>query len=77
LSYRDYIGSADGSMYGISKDYRDPVSTFIATRTKIPNLYLTGQNLMLHGILGVTISALTTCGEFIDLAPLVEKIKNA
>src|SRR5882672_3264006 len=24
LSYRDYIGSDDGSMYGIVKDYRDP-----------------------------------------------------
>jgi all-trans-retinol 13,14-reductase len=40
-------------------------------------LYLTGQNLNLHGILGVTISALTTCGAFTDLATLVQKIKSS
>ncbi|MBC7904255.1 MAG: NAD(P)/FAD-dependent oxidoreductase [Gemmatimonadaceae bacterium] len=77
LSYRDYIGNADGSLYGIMKDYRDPLKTFISPRTKIPNLYLTGQNLVLHGILGVTISALVTCSSFTDLEVLVEKIRNA
>jgi all-trans-retinol 13,14-reductase len=77
LTYRDYIGTSDGSMYGIQKNYRDPMSTFILPATRIPNLYLTGQNLNLHGILGVTISALTTCGAFTDLATLVQKIKSS
>ena len=58
LSYRDYIGNDDGSMYGIAKDYSNPLKTFISPRTKIPNLYLTGQNLNLHGILGATMSGL-------------------
>ncbi len=74
LTYRDYQGTADGSMYGIAKDYRDPVKTFIAARTKIPNLFLTGQNLNLHGILGVTISSLITCGELLNIDDLLEKI---
>ncbi|MBZ5858879.1 phytoene desaturase family protein [Flavihumibacter profundi] len=77
LTYRDYIGTTDGSMYGVSKDYKDPLSTFISPLTRIPNLCLTGQNLMLHGILGVSISALSTCGVFTDLEKLIEKIKHA
>ena len=30
-------------------------------RTPIPNLLLTGQNLMLHGLEGVTMTALQVC----------------
>jgi all-trans-retinol 13,14-reductase len=77
LTYRDYIGTTDGSMYGIAKDYKEPLSTFISPSTRIKNLSLTGQNLLMHGILGVSISALTTCGIFTDLEKLVEKIKHA
>ncbi len=77
LSYRDYIGNGDGSMYGIVKDYRDPLKTFISARTKLPNLYFTGQNLNLHGILGATMSGLVTCIEFMGNESVIEKIKNA
>jgi all-trans-retinol 13,14-reductase len=77
LSFRDYIGTDDGSLYGIAKDYKDPVKTIVPMRTKIPNLYFTGQNLNLHGILGSTMSALITCSAFIDLDNLIEKIRNA
>ncbi|KYP16347.1 all-trans-retinol 13,14-reductase, partial [Flavihumibacter sp. CACIAM 22H1] len=77
LSFRDYIGTEDGSLYGIAKDYRNPMGTYLPTRTKVPNLFLTGQNILLHGILGVTITALTTCAEFIPVETLLEKIKLA
>lgn len=77
LSYRDYIGNDDGSMYGIAKDYRNPLKTFISPRTKIPNLYLTGQNLNLHGILGATMSGLVTCTAFLGNENIIEKIRNA
>ncbi len=77
LSYRDYIGSDDGSMYGIVKDYKDPYKTLIAARTKLPNLFLTGQNLNLHGILGSAISSLVTCAALLGNENFVEKIKNA
>ena len=77
LSYRDYIGSDDGSMYGIVKDYKDPIKTIIAARTKLPNLYLTGQNLNLHGILGSTISSLVTCAALLGSQDFVNKIKEA
>ena len=45
LSYRDYIGTQDGGMYGIVKDYKNHLNSFISTRTRIPNLLFTGQNL--------------------------------
>jgi len=77
LSYRDYIGTDDGSMYGIAKDYSNPLKTFISPRTKIPNLYLTGQNLNLHGILGATMSGLVTSVAFLGNDDIIEKIRNA
>jgi all-trans-retinol 13,14-reductase len=77
LSFRDYIGNGDGSMYGILKDYQNPLKTFISPRTKIPNLYLTGQNLNLHGILGAVMSGLVTCIAIMGNENVVEKIRNA
>jgi all-trans-retinol 13,14-reductase len=77
LSVRDYIGTDDGSLYGIVKDYREPMKTFISPRTKIPNLFLTGQNLNLHGVLGVTVSAILTCSEILGIDYIINKIRNA
>ena len=77
LSYRDYIGNDDGSMYGIVKDYRDPVKTLISPRTKLPNLFFTGQNLNLHGVLGAAMSGIVTCVDLMGSEDIIEKIKNA
>ncbi len=77
LSFRDYIGNSDGSLYGIRKDYKNPLKTFMSARTKVPNLYFTGQNLNLHGVLGVTISSVVTCSQLVDQEYLVKKILNA
>ena len=77
LTYRDYIGTKDGSLYGIIKDYKDPMRSFISARTKIPNLLLTGQNLNMHGVLGVTIGSIVTCSEFLGNSYLMSKINEA
>ena len=77
LSFRDYIGSDDGSLYGVTKDYKNPLKSFISPRTKVKNLFLTGQNLSLHGILGVAISAIITSSMLVDLKTLLDKIRNA
>jgi all-trans-retinol 13,14-reductase len=77
LTWRDYIGTRAGSAFGILKDYNKPFESVILPRTKIPNLFLTGQNTNLHGILGVTISSVVTCGEIIDIQQLLKKIRNA
>ncbi len=76
LTNRDYIGDATGSMYGVQKNYLDPLKTIISPRTKIPNLFLTGQNLHLHGILGTSLSAVLTCVMLTGNESIVEDIRN-
>lgn len=74
LSYRDYIGGFEGNMYGYVKDSSNPMKTFIAAKTKLDNLYLTGQSVSVHGVLGVTIGAVLTCSEILGKEYLVNKI---
>lgn len=76
LTFRDYIGNDDGSMYGFEKDYRSPLRTFIPPVTKVPNLYLTGQNINLHGMAGVTISSIVTCSAFVGRKELLHRIRG-
>src|SRR5690606_12749362 len=37
LTFRDYMGTADGSMYGIMTDVSFPEASRIPVKTKIPN----------------------------------------
>ena len=75
LTLRDYLG-ADGSLYGIERDFNSPLKSYLNPKTKVPNLLLTGQNLVMHGVLGVTIGAMVTCSEIVGRDYLVEKIKE-
>ena len=63
-------------MYGYVKDSNNPMKTFIATKTKLDNLYLTGQSINMHGVLGVTIGAVVTCAEIVGKEYLIEKINR-
>lgn len=74
LSYRDYIGCNKGAMYGYVKDAENPLKSFISPRTKIKNLFFTGQSLNMHGILGVTISGVVTCSAILGGEYLLNKI---
>ncbi len=76
LSYRDYIGGHNGNLYGYVKDSNNPMKTFISPKTKLPNLYLTGQSINMHGVLGVTIGAVVTCAEILGKEYLVNKINK-
>jgi all-trans-retinol 13,14-reductase len=76
LTFRDFLGTHGGALYGYEKDHRFPFRGFISPATRIPNLYLTGQHIHLHGIQGVTISALVTCSEFIDRKEILRRIKG-
>ena len=77
LSYRDYIGSNRGSMYGYVKDVNRPMQSFLSPKTKIKNLLFTGQSLNMHGILGVTIGAVVTCSEILGKDYLLNKVLRA
>lgn len=74
LSYRDYIGTHKGNLYGHRKDANDPMRTFIAPKTKIDNFYLTGHGVYMHGVLGVTVGAIATCSEILGKSYLLGKI---
>ena len=65
LTYRDYNNTPNGSAYGIRKDAAMPMMTILTPRTPVPNLLMTGQNLMLHGLHGVTMTSLFTCAEIL------------
>jgi phytoene dehydrogenase-like protein len=77
LTYRDYTGTSKGSMYGLLKDYNDPLRTMVLPRTHIKNLYLTGQNINIHGVMGVTLGSILTCSELIGSQYLLVKMQNA
>ncbi|MCC8036415.1 MAG: FAD-dependent oxidoreductase [Rikenellaceae bacterium] len=74
LTYRDYTGIPEGSAYGIIKDSRSPLTSLIPVKTKIPNLLLTGQNMNVHGALGVALTAAITCAELLGEEYLAKKI---
>lgn len=65
LTYYTYNNSPYGSAYGVRKDYSNVLGTILSPKTPIPNLFLTGQSLMLHGLHGVTMTAKFTCDEIV------------
>lgn len=76
LTYRDYTGVEEGGMYGIAKDISLGAAGRVTHATRVPNLYLSGQNINSHGILGVIVGAVITCSEFIPLEKIFSQIKS-
>lgn len=72
LTYMNYTGTVNGAAYGIRKDCNDLLCTLLAPKTPIPNLFFTGQNLNLHGMLGVSITSFLTCSAVIGLKDATE-----
>ena len=77
LTYLHYTHSPKGSLYGIMRNAKDPLRTHIAPYTKVPNLFFVGQNIDIHGVLGVTVGAFMTAGMFMDLETLLQKVNEA
>ena len=71
------LPTQNGSAYGIVKDCRNALLSRIPVRMKIENLYFTGQNMNVHGCLGVCASAAVTCSALLGEEYLVKKIGNA
>ena len=74
LTFRDYTGNPGGSLYGALKDVNNPAQHMLSVRTKIPNLLLTGQHVNMHGVMGVSMTALATCGEIVGLEKLLAQL---
>ena len=77
LTYRDYTGTEEGSMYGVSKDVNSSAACRVPHRTRIPNVYQTGQNINSHGMLGVLVGTIVTCSELISAEAIYRQIIDA
>ena len=65
LTYRDYTLTPDGSIYGLAKDVNKGITGRVSYKTKVPNLFLVGQNINSHGMLGVLVGTMTVCSQLI------------
>jgi all-trans-retinol 13,14-reductase len=77
LTYLDYTGTESGSMYGRFRDCSEPVQNVISQRTKIPNLFLVGQNTNSHGALGVIIGSIIALEGLVGINTILRQIKDA
>ena len=66
-TWERYTGTPGGTAFGIRKK---DATCYVHPRTPVPGLYLTGQNCGLHGILGVSETALSTCREILGESTL-------
>jgi all-trans-retinol 13,14-reductase len=74
LTWRDYTGTPNGSAYGFRKEFDNTMTTFLSLNTPIPNLLLTGQNINIHGVLGVSITSFMTCSQIIGKDKIITNI---
>ncbi len=76
LTIRDYYGVKDGSLYGHQWDCENMIQSQMPIVTKVRNLLLTGQNVNLHGICGVPLTAIETAETIVGYGTIVEKISK-
>lgn len=58
-------------------DCNDVLGTSFSPETKVGGLYLTGQNIAIHGALGVVMTAISTCGALLGREYTARKIGNS
>ena len=76
LTIRDYYGTPQGALYGMQKDSDNITLSQMSVFTKISNLFFTGQNINLHGLCGVTMTALETAESIVGKNTIVDKIND-
>ena len=76
LTIRDFYGTKEGSLYGFSKDCNNIALSQVPVGTKIKNLFLTGQNVNLHGFCGVPLTAINTAEAILGLNYVINRINE-
>ena len=74
LTVRDYFHTKHGSLYGYEKDCENFLRSQVPIFTKVSNLLLTGQNIGLHGICGVPLSAINTAEAIVGVNQIIRKM---
>lgn len=76
LTIRDYYNTCDGAIFGYRKDCNDLMLSQLSVYTKIRNLLLTGQNINLHGMCGVPLTAIITADAILGTNFIVNEINE-
>ncbi len=76
LTIRDYYGNKEGSNYGFLKDSNNIMLSQLSVFTKVKNLFLTGQNVNIHGMCGVALTAIQTAEALVGQNTIVRKINT-
>ncbi|MDD5815189.1 MAG: NAD(P)/FAD-dependent oxidoreductase [Bacteroidales bacterium] len=76
LTYADYTATSCGSAYGIRKDFNNVMLTVLTPKTPVANLFLTGQSLNLHGILGTSMTSIFTCAELLGMPQVLSELQR-
>lgn len=76
LTIRDYFHTKNGAIFGYRKDCENLIFSQLPVYTKVKNLLLTGQNINLHGICGVPLTAINTAEAILGVNTLVKKIND-
>lgn len=77
LTIRDYYHTKEGAIFGYRKDCEDLIFSQLPVYTKVRNLLLTGQNINLHGICGVPLTAINTSEAILGINTIINKINHA
>ena len=73
LTFQDELSAPEGCTYGAMHclgQFNPDI------RTRLPGLYLSGQSILMTGVVGASISALVAAGEILGLESLWEEVKQ-
>lgn len=77
LTIRDYTFSPTGSAYGLKRTVNNLKSTRLSVMTKVKGLYMSGQSVVMSGILGSLISSVNCCGAILGTKELIREISDS
>jgi len=74
LTIRDWVGSPDGSAYGVSRSTKQLLHTANLSRPAVRGLYYAGQNVLLPGIVGTVFASFHTVKQIIGYDRFCSKV---
>lgn len=76
LTVRDFYHTPRGAIFGYMKDCTNYLFSQMSVFTKVRNLFLTGQNINLHGICGVPLTAVNTAEAILGPNAVIRQINE-
>ncbi len=74
LTFRDELGAPEGTVYGAMHSINQLTPSHM---TRLRGLYLSGQSILMTGIVGASLSSLVTVGEIVGKESLWERITGS